>query len=241
MSQHQRLAWLWAEGRRVEALVFLAALFAVFLALSLFVHTPRIQRVDEKVTVLLQSLRNDRLDVVARLLTFLGNTETLVGLAFVAAALFLRLHRPWAAVLSAASTLGLPINLAMKQITPRTRPQDGMIHVILPAVGLSFPSGHAMVSVMFYGFLAMMVWIHVPDRGARIAVTTFLAVLPVFIGASRIYLGAHWFSDVIAGWTAGLFFLLVLAGIYKALAVKELAPPASASPMLATVQRDNSI
>ena len=81
-----------------------------------------------------------------------------------------------------------------------------------------------MVAAMFFGFLSMVAWIHLPDRGLRIVLTTLLAFTPLVIGASRIYLGAHWFSDVIAGWTAGVFFLLVLAGIYKVVGGAELMP-----------------
>lgn len=182
------------------------------------------QRFDEKISMRVQSFRNRATDAVARGFTIAGNPAPLVVWAVLAGIALWQLRRPWAGMLAVLTMLGQPVNLAMKVISPRTRPVQGVIHVILPAVGFSFPSGHAMVAAMFFGFLAMVAWIHLPDRGLRIALTAMLAFMPVVIGASRIYLGAHWFSDVIAGWTAGLFFLLVFAGIYKMIGATEMMP-----------------
>ncbi len=224
MSRGARLMWLWAEGRRSESFVFLVVLLGIFLALSLLVHSPGMQRVDERITLRAQMFRSGWLDALARGLTYCGNPASLAVVAVVAALVLWRTGRPWAGGLALLTMLGQPINLAMKALSPRTRPEQGAIHVILPAVGFSFPSGHAMVAAMLFGFLAMMAWIHVPDRAWRVTLTIVLAAMPLAIGASRVYLGAHWFSDVIAGWTAGLVFLLLLGGIYKLVGAAELLP-----------------
>jgi undecaprenyl-diphosphatase len=103
------------------------------------------------------------------------------------------------------------LDLALKEVVDRPRPAGDGIQVIVPATGLSFPSGHALSSCLVYGFLALMAWTHIRRCGVRRLVTAILALLPVGIGLSRVYLGVHWFSDVIGGWAAGLFCLLLLA------------------------------
>lgn len=224
MNRPAHQTWLWAEGRRADSLMFLAALLAAFVLLSVLVHSPGMRRLDEQITMRVQSVRRGWLDSIARAFTFAGNPGPLCVLAVIAGVILWRLGRPWAGVLGVLTMLGQPMNLGMKRISPRTRPEQGVIHVILPAVGFSFPSGHAMVAAMFFGFLAMVAWIHLPDPGGRIALTSTLALLPIAIGVSRIYLGAHWFSDVIAGWTAGLFCVLLLAGLYKTVGITSTLP-----------------
>jgi membrane-associated phospholipid phosphatase len=206
-----RLAWI----RENRAILFLGVLALGFLALSLVVHLPAMLKVDQPITRALQTARSPVVDLAARSLSFLGNTLTLVAIGAAAAVALLLARRPWAAALTAFGVLGVGLNHGVKGMIGRPRPTETMVDVILPAIGLSFPSGHAMASVMVYGFLAFLAWVHVPHRRARVTVTMILAVLPLAIGISRIYLGAHWFSDVIGGWTAGLFLLFLMAETYK--------------------------
>jgi undecaprenyl-diphosphatase len=212
-----------ARIREARAILFLALLLGIFLALSLVVHSPALLQVDQEITIGIQRARHGSLDLVARSLTFCGNTLTLVVAGTGAAATFWLTRRRWAALLSAATLLGLPLNMLIKELVGRPRPEEGVVAVLLPVVGLSFPSGHAMISVMVYGFVALMAWVHIPRKKPRLYSTAGFAALAVGISLSRVYLGAHWLSDVIGGWTAGLFFLLILAEIYKAVATRELA------------------
>lgn len=201
--------------RENRAIPFLALLFALFLALALLVHSPRLLYLDRQVTGAFQIARAGALLQSALGLTFLGNTLTLVVLGGAAAAAFLLTRRPWAALLTGVSLLGVPINLGIKEIVQRQRPDAALVDVLFPATGLSFPSGHAMGSVMLYGFLALMAWVHLPRRRQRIGFTAGFALLALGVSLSRVYLGVHWFSDVVGGWAAGLFFLLILAEVYK--------------------------
>lgn len=216
----QRLARI----RENRAIFFLAVLSVVFLALSLAAHSPELLHLDRGITRAVQRGRVAWLDEIALAFTFLGNGGTLVVAGLSGAFLFLASRRPWAALLCAATLLGLPLNMGIKELVGRARPSDELVSVVLPAVGLSFPSGHAMVSVLFYGYLALMAWIHLRHRVWRRFWTTGFVVVAICVSLSRVYLGVHWFSDVVGGWTAGLFLLLILAEIYKVAAPGELAP-----------------
>lgn len=207
--------------RENRAILVLVGLFLAFLSLASVARSQWLFAWDHRVSLAVQQYRSPVLDGLAGALSAIGNTESLVALGALAATSFLRRRLRRAALLVALSVIGLPLNVAIKALVGRPRP-GGDVQVILPALGLSFPSGHSMGSAMVYGTLAFLVWVHDRHPHRRRVVTPMLAVLPVFIGLSRIYLGAHWLSDVIGGWTVGLFFLLLFAEGYKLLARDEV-------------------
>jgi undecaprenyl-diphosphatase len=200
--------------RAIRALPILAVLAVCLLALSLAVHSSGLNSFDREVTLAIQRLRTPALDRWAVALTFLGNTATLVVLAFAVAAVYARYRKITEAWLVLLSLLALPLNILLKALVDRPRPTDDLVNIVMAATGLSFPSGHAMGSAAFYGCLAFTAWTIVSDRKVRIlAVSAFVAVATA-VGVSRIYLGVHWFSDVLGGWTSGVFCVILLAGVY---------------------------
>jgi undecaprenyl-diphosphatase len=218
----QILIWL-VRARRLQAIVFLSSLSIVLLILSLIVHMPEVNQLDQRITTEMQLHRSQPLTVLATAFTFMGNTITLIGLALIAALYMARHHRPRAAWFAVLMLIGLPLNELLKHVVGRARPEDGIVQVILPAVGLSFPSGHAMASTMVYGFMAVMAWITVADWRRRLSLTVLFSLLVVGIGASRIYLGVHWFSDVMGGFTAGLLLLTLVIIWYRRVGEEAVA------------------
>jgi undecaprenyl-diphosphatase len=196
-------------------------LFVSFVVLSLIVHAPTMSRLDQRITKAIQRYHGPWLDRLARAATFLGNTEVLIGIGLTVAGFLVAMSRPWAALLSASSLLGMPISGGIKHLVRRPRPESAIARVVLPAIGLSFPSGHAMTALMFYGFIALLVAIHAPGVQGLLGISA-LGLLILSISMSRIYLGAHWFSDVIGGWVGGSFFLLLSSALYRTLATDEL-------------------
>jgi membrane-associated phospholipid phosphatase len=211
--------------REKRLIAALAVLFLLFAVLAFVARSAELLHLDQYVTVGIQSVRTPWLDALAMTLTHLGGGRAVLVAGIGALGLLLLARRPRAAVLGALALLSLALNPLLKELVGRGRPEEGVVQVILPASGLSFPSGHAMASLAVYGFLALMAWIHVPRKPQRVFWTALLALFPVCVGLSRIYLGAHWFSDVVAGWTIGLFWLLVSAQLYKALGTSELGTP----------------
>jgi undecaprenyl-diphosphatase len=124
----------------------------------------------------------------------------IVGIA-VGIYFLLRRERLRLGVWIAALVGGEALNWLLKQWFARARPQfDDPLAV---ALFYSFPSGHAMMSLIMYGLLAYFVWLSTPHRWVRVLVTTALILLILLIGFSRLYLGVHYFSDVLAGFAAG--------------------------------------
>lgn len=96
------------------------------------------------------------------------------------------------------------LNFLLKHLFERSRPE---LFRVVEASGYSFPSGHAMVSLCFYGMLAFLIARHIHRWRLQLVVSTLAAALVAAIGVSRIYLGVHYPTDVVAGYTAGAMWL----------------------------------
>jgi undecaprenyl-diphosphatase len=114
--------------------------------------------------------------------------------------------------------------LALKRIIQRPRPLYGA--AFLHGESFSFPSGHAMGALIGYGMLAyVLVIVWAERRRAQVAVVAIAAVLVAAIGLSRLYLGVHYFSDVVAGFAAGTVWLAAcVSGVEVARRQRLLAP-----------------
>lgn len=101
------------------------------------------------------------------------------------------------------------LNYYLKNFFARQRPGGEMFTY---AAGFSFPSGHAMISAAFYGFLAYLVLKYLPAHTGR-KVAVFLIVLILLIGLSRVYLNVHYMTDVLAGFIGGGVLLAVIIAV----------------------------
>lgn len=150
-----------------------------------------------------QSLQEAMRDVTA-----LGGFTVLTLVTVVAAAAFL-LHRKvrHALVLVATVLVAQACSEGLKGLYGRPRP-DLVPHGVYVYSG-SFPSGHSMLSAAVYLTLAALIASLEPRRGAKVLVFTTAVLIMMAVGVSRIYLGVHWPSDVLAGWCAGAGLALV--------------------------------
>jgi len=98
-------------------------------------------------------------------------------------------------------------NWLIKNIVARPRPSEPLVDVIKLETGYSFPSGHVMFYTIFFGLLVFLILRYVPRTAGRAIVLLMLGGMILLVGISRMYLGAHWLSDVIAGYLVGLVCL----------------------------------
>lgn len=98
------------------------------------------------------------------------------------------------------------LNQLLKFIVQRPRP---ITYRIIDEKGYSFPSGHSMVSMAFYGYLIYLIYKHIKNKFLKYSLIIILSVLIVMIGISRIYLGVHYTSDVIAGFLVSIVYLVI--------------------------------
>jgi undecaprenyl-diphosphatase len=144
-----------------------------------------------------------------KVFSIFGSTLFLVALGICVAAAFFYLHRKRAFVLFVATMLGETIILnTLKVIFQRARPEP-FFDYALPS-SYSFPSGHSLSSFCFYGILAWLITARMENQKLKIPVWTLAAILIFFIGLSRVYLGVHYPSDVLAGFAAGLVWVVTV-------------------------------
>jgi len=145
--------------------------------------------------------------------TGLGQWLVLAAAALVAvAALAASARRREAAFLLIAMVAELLLNLALKSAFARARPP--LAGALVHAGGYAFPSGHAMASATFALALAVIAW---PTRW-RVPAALLAAAFALLMGASRIYLGVHWLTDVLAGWAMAV---AVVSGTELGLEIHE--------------------
>lgn len=204
-----------------HGVIWMLCLFVLFVILAFVVNHPAMSRFDQRVTAKIQRNHRPWLDGLARGGTFLANTEIIIGIGILVCGYLMVTKHPWAALFSAAGLLGMPISGTLKQVIGRQRPKSEIARVVLPAVGLSFPSGHAMTALMFYGFIALLIGVHVTSGIDKVLIG-LLVLLIVLISWSRIYLGAHWFSDILGGWAGGTLLLFVMSILYRKLGAGDI-------------------
>ena len=140
-------------------------------------------------------------------LTLLGSTWVILPAGLLLGSWFAwRKQRLYLAALVLSVGGGSLLNLVLKNIFLRPRPDFANAFYI--ESGYSFPSGHAMLSVLFYGMAAYLLARGLTWKGqVRLGVTAF--TLSLLIGFSRIFLGVHYLTDVLGGWAAGVVWLTV--------------------------------
>lgn len=149
-------------------------------------------------------------------LVFVTNVGTRTGYFIVAgilAVIFFLLHRSWKFILQTIIVLLLASvsNVALKEVFNRARPT---LEHMVTVYTLSYPSGHAMSAMGFYGFLIFLVVRYKMNFLLKILLTIILGVLILSIGISRIYLGVHYPSDVLAGFVGGLIWVAFCAIVF---------------------------
>jgi undecaprenyl-diphosphatase len=135
-----------------------------------------------------------------------GATVLLLVSAFVIFYLLLSGRMRTALFILAATAGGTALGGLLKLIYARPRP--GLVPHLVDVTSSSFPSGHATDSAIVYLTLAALLARTVPERALRIYIIGVAILLTLLIGVSRVYLGVHWPSDVIAGWTIGAAWAL---------------------------------
>lgn len=169
---------------------------------------------DESAYQYIRGLASPLLDRFMLWATFLGNRQFIVvlSISLMIYYLFLRPHRWYSIKIPAVAVGSISANILLKEIYDRARPTAFQM---IEASGLSFPSGHAMFNLSFYGLLIYIVHKEIQNGILRIVSIIFLSILIISIGLSRIYLGVHYASDVVAGFCAGFIWLIIALYVTK--------------------------
>jgi undecaprenyl-diphosphatase len=232
MTRSTPVPSIYAANLRLAAISALIAILAATLALGLltllFHRLPDLGSFDHRLQLVLHSHATPALTCIMLAFTWLGAIKTWAPAVCLAVAwLAWRRHLHSAAILTLAMSGALVMNVTLKLHFERPRPQ-------LPwSIGdehtWSFPSGHALFAVTLYGIAAHLILRQRHSRRDRLAVLLPATLLPLLIGLSRIYLGEHYPTDILAGYLTGVLWLTAVIAINH-IWTRQLQPPAPTLP-----------
>ncbi len=218
--QQSRVSWFRASRRTSFFITFYLCGFVLFTLLSLFVYIYPVDGIDILITREFQENRTPWLITTMTAISYLGYQPILFGLMILATALIfwlvrLRLEALLVIALSVVSSL---LNVLIKLLVARPRPSTHLVDVFRQATGASFPSGHVMSYLAYFGILfSFGVILLKRDRWWHFLVLTIPALFVILVGPSRIYLGAHWASDVLGAYLLGSLLLGLTLWLYLTL------------------------
>jgi len=165
---------------------------------------------DRAVTLAVRNLQSPGLDRFFRNLTNLGDFRFLTPATLVISGILAWKHRRVSGLLYASAVVGGFLLETLMKITLRRNRPD-LWPALVTEKTFSFPSGHATMSTLFFGGAVAVVFHLTRRRSIRIAATCIAAVMIFAVAFSRVYLGAHWTTDVVAGILLGLFWVVLCA------------------------------
>jgi len=186
-----------------------------FLLLTIFVLVDPLSKIDLAFSDEVQEHRNPVLGAIMHAVSWPGytpNSEIMVG--FTALLFLLFRYKREALFICLTGAAGL-VSTIVKMLVNRPRPLPTLVDVMEKTEQKSFPSGHVLFYTVFFGFLALlMFWRKKIPKWVRMPASVCSFVMIFTIPLSRIYLGAHWFTDVTGGFLLGLICLYVIGYFY---------------------------
>lgn len=203
--------------RRQKILLYtVSSLIFGYVVLSVLVVTVSSSSLDEGVTLRLQRYSTPGLDRFMEFVSWFASIPG--GLTSIGSmAVLFGLYRRWRTVgFLFAPLLVVPIVSVVKSIFNRARPTADVVRVVRDFNHASFPSGHVVFYTVLFGFVIyLMARSKFLPRAVRVGVGAFCAFLILTVPFSRMYLGAHWFTDVVAGFCLGCLLLVALVSVYN--------------------------
>ncbi|MGG3928219.1 phosphatase PAP2 family protein [Metabacillus fastidiosus] len=185
-----------------------------FCFMALLISRQEIIRFDSAVISFIQGFESTILTIIMKAFTFIGSTGSIIVISIMALVIFYKVFKKRSELILFIVVL-LGANLLfviLKLFFQRARPD---LHRLIEVAGYSFPSGHATNAMAVYGILSFLLWRHIPARWGRTILIFISCIFILMIGISRIYLGVHYPSDIIAGYFTGGFSLTFAIWFYQ--------------------------
>jgi len=197
-------------------IAFIISLFSLlaFSVMALLVRRNTIVSFDSNIISYVQGLEAPWLTTVMRFFTFIGDTIPVILLSLVSLFILYKVLNHRAELILFIAVIGGAniIFLTLKMFFQRARPD---LHRLAEATNYSFPSGHATMAFALYGVLTFLLWRHINTSFKRTNHIIVSSIVILSIGISRIYLGVHYPSDILAGYFISAFWLTLAIGIFQ--------------------------
>lgn len=159
---------------------------------------------------LISNIINPSITPIAIVITSIGGAIVIAALAIDVLILVKNRKISFSIILNLV--IATILNIILKNIVQRPRPDE---YRLITETGYSFPSGHSMVSMAFYGYFIYLTFKYLKNKKLKVLLITFLSILIILIGITRIYLGVHYTSDVIAGFLISICYLIIYTSLVK--------------------------
>ena len=190
--------------RNIKKIVFiLCLLLFLLIAIEVF-HKPAVKLDNIVYNFLSNNIISDNLTQIVKVLTNFGGAIVLIVLALSSLVFVKNKKIGLCIILNLVLITGL--NLIIKNILQRERPTGFRL---IEEGGYSFPSGHSMVSMAFYGLIIIFVYKYIKNKYIKCFAIPFFSILILLIGISRVYLGVHYTTDVLAGFLLSISYLVI--------------------------------
>jgi undecaprenyl-diphosphatase len=192
-------------------LIFIIVFTLSLCLIVLFINSTTVSSIDAWVYKEVSTPMNPSLTLAMRFITESGSTIAVIILCL-SLFLFTITRKEWAIPVASTVIVTSLSNVLLKSLFSRERPN---ILQLIYEPDYSFPSGHAMINMAFYTMIFLIANKAVKNKKIRIGISILCVVLPLIIGISRIYLGVHYASDVIAGWMLGFIISMVIFKVFE--------------------------
>lgn len=200
--------------KKIFSAFFLISLFG-FIALAAYVMLISPQYIDVHISEEIQEKQNGFLDNFMKAVSWFGRIRVSAVLVGCSALFFLLLNRKKEALLILSTLISGSIAWLLKTLINRPRPTTDFVTILEETHYQSFPSGHVLFYTVFFGVFIFILLRTIGKYSLLKIMGILLCLLMIFLGAvSRVYLGAHWFTDVLGGFLIGIIFLLIAGNIY---------------------------
>ncbi|GAA4310286.1 phosphatase PAP2 family protein [Mucilaginibacter gynuensis] len=203
-------------ARKKKILLYvMIGLIVGFLLITAFVVLLPTTFIDIKFSEEIQEHRNPLLDTIMKAISWPGTVPASPIIVFVTALLFYLFRYKKEALFVLLTLLSGLLSTIIKWLVNRPRPSDTLVIIMGKSSQQSFPSGHVLFYVIFFGFITVLMFeLKSIAKPLRLSIAAVCIFLIFSIPASRIYLGAHWFTDVLGGFILGIPCLYLLGYQY---------------------------
>ena len=189
-------------------ILFVSLILFIFLTYNIFNN--KIAFIDSYIEGIILSIRNDKLTDIMTIITNISSAYALIVITIILLILIKNKKIP------ILITFNLIFSFLTSQLIKIILRRDRPVNIsLVNAMGFSYPSGHSMVSMAYFGFIAYLVYKYIDNTIVKVILIITLFVSIFAIGFSRIYLGVHYFSDVLGGFLLTISYLMLFININK--------------------------
>ena len=189
------------DNRKIIILTISLILFTI---ITYAIFNNKINTIDQNIHSYILNLRNDNLTSILITITNISSAYALIVLSILLLLIMKKKKLPL--LISLNLIISFISNQIAKQIFTRPRPIG--INLI-EETGYSYPSGHAMISMAYFGFISYLIYKYVKNKLIKTILISSIFILIILIGFSRIYLGVHYLSDIIGGFLLSIAYLMI--------------------------------